>query len=69
MKLGKRELERFRAHLLESESSAATVEKYLRDVRQLSAFCGGELRGKAQLVAFKEDLQRRGYAPGIVHIK
>ena len=67
MKLGKRELERFRAHLQEGESSAATVEKYLRDVRQLAIFCGGELKSKGQLVAFKEDLQRRGYAPGSVN--
>ena len=56
------ELESFRAYLQERECSAATVAKYMRDVRQLAEFCGGIIKEKGILIAFKEELQTRGYA-------
>ena len=61
------ELESFRAYLQERECSAATVAKYMRDVRQLAEFCGGIIKEKGTLIAFKEELQTRGYAASSVN--
>ena len=57
----------FRDHLVEQECSGATVSKYMRDVGQLALFCGGRAEDKAALIAFKEELQERGYAPASVN--
>ena len=57
----------FREHLVEQECSGATVNKYMRDVGQLALFCGGQAEDKASLIAFKEELQERGYAPASIN--
>ena len=56
------ELESFQAYLQERECSAATVAKYMHDVGLLAAFCGGRIADKGTLIAFKEELQAKGYA-------
>lgn len=55
-------LESFRTYLEEYECSRATIEKYMRDIRQLSAFCKGEIRDKTQLIGFKNYLKEKRYA-------
>ena len=60
-------LEAFNAYLHEQEYSTATIKKYLRDVRLLARFCGGIVCQKAVLVAFKDDLIKRGYAASSIN--
>ena len=55
-------LESFRLYLEEYECSRATIEKYMRDIRQLSAYCKGEIRDKTQLIGFKNYLKEKRYA-------
>ena len=57
----------FQEKLAEDEAAAATVAKYTAAIRRLSAFCGGTLRDKGQLVAFKQALAASGMAPGTVN--
>lgn len=52
--------------LREQERAAATVEKYLRDLRKLAAFLGGEPLSKAALIAWKGELTE-DYAPASVN--
>ena len=61
------DLEGFRTYLQERESAGATVAKYMRDVKQLAEFCGGIVKEKGTLIAFKEELQKRGYAASSVN--
>ena len=61
------EMDRFRAYLQERECSGATVAKYMRDVGQLAAFCAGRVEDKGTLIAFKEELQAKGYAAASVN--
>lgn len=45
----------FREYLQERENSAATIEKYMRDMRTFTEFCSGEEEiGKEKLMAYKE---------------
>ena len=55
-------LARFRDHLLQEEKSAATVEKYLRDVRTFLAYAEAESITKELTVAYKHHLLSSGYA-------
>ncbi len=55
--------EAFRRYLEARECAPQTISKYIRAVRALGRRCGGELREKGQLVAFKKALQQEGYAP------
>ena len=57
----------FRTYLAERECAGATVAKYTHDVETLRRFCGGELADKGTLIAFKEHLQEKGYAPSSVN--
>lgn len=59
-------LNQFKLYLEERECSRATIGKYLHDIRLLAEFCGGEITDKGQLIAFKEELQKR-YAPSSVN--
>ena len=52
----------FREYLLREEKSTATVEKYLRDARLFRRYCQGRPVSKALTVAYKQELQNRGYA-------
>ena len=67
MFLAEREIENFRAYLAERECSAATVAKYLHDVELLASFCGGIVEDKGTLIAYKQHLQERGYAPASIN--
>ena len=60
--LSDRNLEQFSLHLLEEEKSTATCEKYLRDVRQFRKFAGKKAVEKELVIAWKRQLQERGYA-------
>ena len=57
----------FQEKLAEDEAAAATVAKYTAAIRRLADFCGGTLRDKGQLVAFKQALAASGMAPGTVN--
>ena len=57
----------FREKLAEDEAAGATVAKYTAAIRRLADFCGGQLRDKGQLVAFKQALAASGMAPGTVN--
>ena len=59
----------FRAHLVEEERSAATVEKYLRDVRAFSAFLEGRPATGELSAAWKAHLAAEGYAAASINAK
>lgn len=67
IKLNDKTLGEFRAYLFERECSAATVRKYLHDVRTLGAYCGGRVKDKTTLISFKEHLREDGYAPSSIN--
>ena len=52
----------FYKHLVCEEKSTATLEKYLRDVRAFGVFMGDGPVTKESVVAYKKQLQQRGYA-------
>lgn len=64
--IGPAELDAYRRHLAERERAAATVTKYMRVLGRLAQWCGGELRERSQLLAFKQTLQRQ-HAPATVN--
>ena len=51
---------RFRKRLEDEERSAATVEKYLRDVAQFASFLAGGVVTKASVARWKERLLEEG---------
>ncbi len=55
-------LHRYRQKLIEEEKSAATVEKYLRDVRAFFVFTGPAPLTKELVMAYKRCLVEQGYA-------
>ena len=65
--LDEESLKQFECYLREQECSQATIAKYLRDVTRLAEFCRGAPVDKAQLIAFKQHLQKAGYAPSSVN--
>ncbi len=67
MRIDREMMEGFRAYLVERECAGATVAKYIHDVEMLAAFCGGEITDKNTLIAFKQHLQERGYAPASIN--
>ena len=52
----------YHCFLKEQERSPATVEKYLRDVRQFYAFAAGREVTKELVMAYKQHLMQVGYA-------
>ena len=56
----------FEQAMHEEEKSAATIEKYIRDVRGFLAFLAGQEIGKAAVIAYKEQLTAQ-YAPASVN--
>ena len=62
----KKALERYRSYLVESEKSAATVEKYLRDLRAFAAWIKGAELCKAAVLSYKEKITAE-YAPASVN--
>lgn len=61
-KLTEKQLKSFRQHLLREEKSAATAEKYLRDLRAFWCFIGENDITKDTVMEYKKQLQERGYA-------
>lgn len=59
----------FGQFLQEDERSAATVEKYLREVRLFAAFLNGSKVTKASVVRWKESLLAENYNPTTVNGK
>ena len=51
------EIQKFKAYLSSGEKSAATTEKYLRDVRAFADFAGGAGITKETVIAYKRHLQ------------
>ena len=60
--LSEEHLNAFQEYLQREEKSAATVEKYLRDVRAFVAFAEGRSITKEVTIAFKKELEERQYA-------
>ena len=56
------QIQAFYKHLVCEEKSTATLEKYLRDVRAFCVFMGDRPVTKESVVAYKKQLQQRGYA-------
>lgn len=67
MRIDREKMEGFRAYLAEQECAEATVAKYMHDVELLASFCGGTVEDKNALIAFKQRLQERGYAPSSIN--
>lgn len=55
-------IQAYQQYLIEEEKSAATVEKYLRDVRAFYCYARNEEITKELVVGYKKELQIRGYA-------
>ncbi len=55
-------IQQFSDHLRQDEKSAATIEKYLRDVRAFMLFAGAESLSRDLVIAYKHHLQANGYA-------
>ncbi len=55
-------LQTFQKHLVNEEKSAATVEKYIRDVCAFSRFAGHDTISKETVMAYKKSLIEAGYA-------
>ena len=60
---------RFKQYLQEEEKSTATVEKYLREVRQFAAWLNGREVSKRGVSEWKEWLLLQGYSPATVNGK
>lgn len=55
-------IQAFEKYLIREEKSAATVEKYLRDVCAFLAYIGSQIVTKEAVVEYKRHLQIKGYA-------
>lgn len=62
-------MEKFAQHLYQEERGHATVEKYLREVRQFSAWISEEPVTKEQVAAWKKYLLSEHYNPATVNGK
>lgn len=61
-KLTENQIELFHQYLIREEKSAATVEKYLRDIRAFFAFVRGQCVTKEIVIEYKKHLQNANYA-------
>ncbi len=59
-------IEKFRKYLIDEEKSAATLEKYIRDITAFRVWLGGEQLCKAKVMEYKEYLIG-SYAPASVN--
>lgn len=57
----------YKTHLTEEERSAGTIEKYLRDIRNLAAWLNGRELSKDQVVGWKNHLLGTGYQPTTIN--
>ena len=61
-----KEIQRFEQYLLTEEKSAATIEKYLRDIRGFCSHLAGRRINKEETIAYKEYLTTE-YSPASVN--
>lgn len=61
--LSEKRIQAFYAYLIAEEKSAATVEKYMRDVYAFVGFTDGTAIEKGKVSAYKKHLQETNYAP------
>lgn len=59
----------YSAHLQEEERRPATIEKYLRDLRQFAAWLGGAAVCAASIAAWKTALLEQGLSPATINTK
>lgn len=59
----------FQQYLLEEERSCATMEKYLRDIRQFSAWADHSPISKGTVAQWKEHLLAQCYSPSTINAK
>ena len=59
----------FEKHLCEEERSMATVEKYLREIRQFTGWLAGRSVSKIIVTQWKEELAEHGYEPSTINGK
>ncbi len=52
----KEKIEQFRKYLLCEEKSAATIEKYIRDIKVFFNWCGSREIGKEDIITYKEQI-------------
>lgn len=50
------EIQRFEQHMITEEKSAATIDKYLRDIRGFCSYLTGQRISKEKVIAYKEHL-------------
>ncbi len=55
-KIGIEKIEKFKRNLINEERSAATIEKYLHDVRHFAAFIGSDIICKQRVIDYKNEL-------------
>ena len=56
------QIQQFSQYLAQEEKSAATVEKYLRDVQAFHRFADGRQVNKELVIAYKKQCMEQGYA-------
>lgn len=66
MTITKNLIEKFKQHLIEEEKSAATLEKYMRDITAFFAWLAGSELDKMTVLRYKEHLTTN-YAPASVN--
>lgn len=60
-------MDAYEKHLQLEEKSAATIQKYIRDVNAFRGFTGREEISKEHVIRFKQHLLQSGYAPRSVN--
>ncbi len=65
--IGRDSINRFEKYLVREEKSAATIEKYMRDVRAFSAYADKKIITKELVSNYKNYLLDNGYAPRSVN--
>lgn len=65
--IGRDSINRFEKYLVREEKSAATIEKYMRDVRAFSAYADKKILTKELVSNYKKYLLDNGYAPRSVN--
>ena len=67
MHISQAQLTAFERHLRLEEREPATIEKYLRDIRSFAAWLEERALCKEAVVAWKEHLLAKHYAPSTVN--
>ncbi len=65
--IGRESINKFEKYLVREEKSAATIEKYMRDVRAFSAYADNRILTKELVSNYKNYLLDSGYAPRSVN--